>query len=163
MRRFLTAFVVGLAIMLSACGSSTGTSASVNGTWKASLTATTGSSLSFTVVLSQNSTNSSTNNATTTTATVSGSNLVLSPTSSCFINGAQVSGTVGVTPNGSTEDIVGNDFTLFISSSDARISIPGTTGTNNTAAVDSPSSISGTWSEGGSCGESYGTFTMSRP
>jgi len=159
MRRLVAVFILGLAVMLSACGSSSGTSSSVNGNWSASLANSGGTQVySFTTTLTQ--TSNSTTNVSTTNNAVSGSNLVFTP-SSCFVNGATETGYVVVTLSGSTTNIVSNSFQLLIIANSSGGGSSTVLTMNGT--VTNTNSITGSWSLGGSvaCSGS-GNFTMTR-
>ena len=150
MKRFGSALVIALGLLLSACGSGNSNSSNnnVNGNWTANLTDPNGNPVfSFTTSLVENSDNS-----------VVGTSINFTTATPCFSQGTTVTGGVGASGNFSGNFTAA--FTLSIQST------AGTSGNNtlNLQGTVNNNTITGTWVLTGvtsGCSGS-GSFTMTR-
>lgn len=147
MKKLGAVIVVGIALLLAGCGSSS--NGSINGNWTASLmnSGTSGSEVfAFTTTLTQSSGTS-----------VSVTNLNFTTNSPCFSSGTTASG--GFTVSGNTNGVTSGGFQMNIQSTG--------TGTNDLLTLQGTlqnNTINGTWTLTGNtsgCSGS-GTFTMNK-
>ena len=142
MKQVCKIIVLGAAIMLAGCGSSSHNN--INGNWTATLASSNATNILLTLSLSQSSSNS-----------LSVSNIAFSTGSACFSQGA--SGTGSFTASGNTGGNVSGTLQLTIQASGStdQLSLQGTLN-NNT--INGSWTLSGT---GAGCTGS-GTFVMTK-
>ncbi len=137
--------LMGFALILLGCGTSSSKGANINGNWTASLTDAHGTQvLAFNTSITESS-----------NSTVSVSNFRLSSNSACFVSGETESGTFAL--SGNFNGNVAGSFGMNV--------VSGSPGGNNLtlSGTVNGNTISGTWSLTGSpaC-TGHGTFTMTR-